>query len=59
VDVLVEFEPEATIGFLALAGLARELGGVVGRHVDLVPKDGLKRRIRKPILDSAQVIYAR
>ncbi len=59
VDVLVEFEPDATIGFLGMAALARELSAVTGRQVDLVPKAGLKPRIRKPILDSAQVIYAR
>lgn len=59
VDVLVEFEPGAPIGFLGMARLARELSEVLGRRVDLVPKVGLKRRIRKPVLESAQVIYER
>jgi predicted nucleotidyltransferase len=59
IDILVEFEPDARIGFLGMAALARELSAITGRHVDLIPKAGLKRRIRKPILDSAQVIYAR
>ena len=59
VDVLVEFEPDAPIGFLAFAGLQNELSELLGRQVDLVPKAGLKRRIRKPVLDSAQVIYER
>ncbi|MCL5102735.1 MAG: nucleotidyltransferase family protein [Armatimonadetes bacterium] len=58
IDVLVEFEPGALIGFLGMAGLMRELSGILGREVDLVPKAGLKRRIRRPVLDSAQVIYA-
>ncbi|MHB9037655.1 MAG: nucleotidyltransferase family protein [Armatimonadota bacterium] len=58
VDVLVEFEPDARIGFLGMAALARELSGFLGRNVDLVPKRGLKPRIRKPVLDSSQVIYA-
>ena len=58
VDILVEFEPDARIGFIALAELARELSELLQRHVDLVPKAGLKRRIRKPVLASAQVIYA-
>jgi len=57
VDVLVEFEPNAPVGFIAYAGLAEELSAVLGRKVDLVSKVGLKPRIRKPILDSAQVIY--
>jgi uncharacterized protein len=59
VDILVEFEPDDTIGLLELAGLMNDLSEIVGRRVDLVPKNGLKRRIRKPVLESAQVIYAR
>lgn len=59
IDVLVEFEPDAPIGFLGYAGLQTELSELLGRQVDLVSKVGLKRRIRKPVLESAQVIYAR
>jgi hypothetical protein len=57
IDVLVQFEPDARIGFMEMAGLMNELSEVLGRKVDLVPKDGLKKRIRKPVLDSSQVIY--
>jgi len=59
VDVLVEFDPDARIGFIGMAGLMIDLSEIIGRKVDLVPKNGLKRRIRKPVLESAQVIYAR
>ena len=59
VDVLVEFEPDTRIGFIGMAGLMIDLSEIIGRKVDLVPKNGLKRRIRKPVLESAQVIYAR
>lgn len=58
VDVLVEFEPEAHIGFLALGRIQRELGALFGRRVDVVPKTGLKPVIRDDILRSAMVIYA-
>ncbi|HEU5012828.1 MAG TPA: nucleotidyltransferase domain-containing protein [Roseiflexaceae bacterium] len=58
VDVLVEFEPEAQIGFLALARLQRELSAIVKRPVDVVPKNGLKPHIRQSVLASAQVLYA-
>lgn len=34
VDLLVEFEPRATIGSLALAGPQRELSVLLGRRVD-------------------------
>jgi len=58
VDVLVEFEPDAPIGFVALSRMQRELAALFQRPVDLVPRDGLKPRIREAVLSSAKVIYA-
>lgn len=58
IDVLVEFEPDARIGFFELARLQRELASVVGREVDIVPKRGLNPVIRQSVLDSSEVIYA-
>ena len=58
VDVLVTFEPEAEIGFLALSRLRRELEAIFNRPVDLVPQEGLKSRIRESVLASAELIYA-
>lgn len=56
-DFLVEFEPSARIGFLALSGLSRELSALTQRPVDLVPKLGLKRTIRDQVLAEAKLIY--
>ena len=58
VDVLVEFEPEARVGFLTLSRMARELSALLGRPVDLVPRSGLKPAIREAVLRQEQVIYA-
>ncbi|MBM4045792.1 MAG: nucleotidyltransferase family protein [Planctomycetes bacterium] len=58
VDVLVEFEPAAQVGFVALSRMRRELSAILQRSVDLVPKDGLKPTIRDAILSSAEVVYA-
>lgn len=58
IDVLVEFEPEAQIGFLALARMQRELSTIFRRPVDLVTKTGLKPKIREVVLDSMRVLYA-
>jgi len=58
VDVLVEFEPEAQVTLFTLGRLQRELEGIFARPVDFVLKDGLKRRIRDSVLNSAQVVYA-
>lgn len=58
VDLLVEFEPDAQVGMLALARVQRELSEVLHRQVDLVPKRGLKGSIRESILDNARVLFA-
>lgn len=58
IDILVEFEPQARIGFLALAAMQRELAEMLHRPVDLVPEIGLKPLIREDVLDSARVLYA-
>ncbi|MCP4369973.1 MAG: nucleotidyltransferase family protein, partial [Deltaproteobacteria bacterium] len=36
VDVLVEFEPEARIGFLKFFEIENELEAIIGRKIDLV-----------------------
>lgn len=58
IDLLVEFEPQAVVGFLKLAVVQRELGELIGRKIDLVPKSGLKPLIRESVLSSARTIYA-
>ena len=58
VDLLVEFDPEARIGFLALARMQRELTELFQIPVDLVPRQGLKQRIRDQVLAEAVEIYA-
>lgn len=58
IDVLVEFEPDARIGFFELARLQRELAAIFGRSVDVVLKRGLNPIIREPVLESAEVLYA-
>lgn len=58
VDVLVEFEPDAVVGFLTLSRMARELSSLLGRPVDLVPLSGLKPAIRDIVLREELVLYA-
>jgi predicted nucleotidyltransferase len=58
VDVLVDFDTEARIGFMALGRMQRELAEMLGRRVDLIPRDGLKPQIRDSVLESAHVLYA-
>lgn len=58
VDVLVEFEPEAKVGLMALSQMQRELSELIQRPVDLVLRQGLKPVIRASVLASEQVVYA-
>jgi predicted nucleotidyltransferase len=58
IDLLVEFEPEAQIGFMTLSKMQRELSQILNRQVDLIPKKGLKLKIREAVLSSAKVLYA-
>jgi uncharacterized protein len=58
VDLLVSFQPGARITFTTLARMQRELEALLGRKVDLVPKDGLKPVIRDHVLATARVLYA-
>ena len=58
VDFLVDFLPDARPGLLGLSAMARELSGLVGRHVDLAVKPALKPLIRSEVLAEALPIYA-
>lgn len=58
VDVLVSFQPNAKIGFIAFSRMQRELSEVFKRPVDLVPMDGLKPVIRDSVLSNIEVVYA-
>ena len=58
VDLLVQFEPSARVGLLALSRLRSELGSVLGHPIDLVPMGGLKPRVRQEVLSAARPLYA-
>jgi len=57
-DVLVEFQPDARVGFLQLSRMQRELSEIFHRPVDLVLRSGLKPAIREQILKEEVVLYA-
>jgi hypothetical protein len=53
VDILVEFEPRAKIGFFTFSRLQRRLSDILGRPVDLVTPDALHKAMRSRILEEA------
>jgi predicted nucleotidyltransferase len=56
VDVLVEFEPGARLGFGFFA-LQDELSGLLGRKVDLNTREDLSRYFRDEVARTAEPIY--
>ncbi len=59
VDMLVEFEPEAHVGYLGLVAMEMELGQIVGRRVDLRTRNELSRYFRDQVLEAAEPAYVR
>ena len=57
VDVLVEFEPEIPVGYLALARMEAELTKILERRVDLRTPAELSRYFRDAVLAEAEVQY--
>ena len=57
VDVLVELEPNHVPGYIRLAGMEIELGGIIGRRVDMRTAQELSRYIRQAVVDSAEAVY--
>lgn len=58
VDVLVEFEPDARIGWEFIE-LQEELSVLLGHKVDLSTPGFLSRHFRQRVLETARVIYER
>jgi predicted nucleotidyltransferase len=58
VDVLVEFEPGARVGFIGLAGMESELSDVLGRRADIRTPNDLSRYFRQEVLAAAEEQYA-
>ena len=58
IDLLVEFEPGARVGFVGLATIQLELSKLLGRSVDLRTANELSRYFRDSVLAEAEVQYA-
>lgn len=58
IDILVEYEPGARVTLFDHFDLQRAIEALLGRPVDLVPKDGLRSLRRESVLASSEVINA-
>ena len=58
VDVLVEFEEGAEVGYFGMGRMIIELRAILGRDVDLRTPHEISQYFRDEVLDSAEVQYA-
>ena len=58
-DLLVEFEPDAIVGLVDVAGMELELSDLLGRRVDLRTPSELSRYFRNRVLAEAEPQYVR
>lgn len=59
IDVLVEFTPEATVGFFKFVRIQRDLSDFVKKDVDLLTPEALSQFFRDKVLNEAEIIYER
>jgi len=57
VDVLVEFVPEAAVGFLGISRMEQELTRLFGRQSEIHTFSGLHPLFRDEVLREAEVCY--
>jgi len=58
IDVLVEFEPDARVGYFKLFEMEEELSRILGgRKVDINTPNGLSKYFRDEVLREAEVQY--
>ena len=60
VDVLVEFDPKASIGLFELHDMEQELSNLFdGRKVDINTKNSLSKYFRRKVLEEMEVQYVK
>ncbi len=53
IDILVEFDPEVSVGLFNLVRLQKRLSGILGKPVDLATPDSLHEALKDQILKEA------
>jgi predicted nucleotidyltransferase len=59
VDVLIDFEPNATIGFFALSDIKDSLEAVLGKPIDLLTPQAISKYFRNRVLAQAEYVYTK
>ena len=56
-DILVDFEPDAKIGYFAMAHIKRFFESVLGITVDLLTPPAISKYFRDEVLKQAEYLY--
>ena len=57
VDLLVEFNPQARVGFFKLVEIQESIGNHIGRPIDLLTPEAISKYFREKVLREAEIIY--
>lgn len=57
IDVLIDFAPDATIGFFEFIEIQEQLSEALGRNVDLLTPEALSKYFRDEVLKEAEPVY--
>lgn len=57
IDVLIDFEPAAVVGFFALSDIKNSLESFLKKSVDLLTPQAISRHFRDEVLAQAEYIY--
>lgn len=59
VDLLIEFEPDARVGFVRFLRLQKDFSTSLQKKVDLLTRESVNPHIRADVLTSARTVYAK
>ncbi len=59
VDVLIDFDPGATIGLFEFIEIQEQFSGALGMKVDLLTPQALSKYFRDDVLREAQPVYGK
>ena len=59
IDLLVEYLPDAPVGYFSMAQHMMDFSEIIGRRVDLATPNSLSPYIRQAVLDSIELLYAK
>lgn len=57
IDVLIEFKPQATVGFFEFIRIQRRLGDSVNKKVDLLTPQSLSKFFKDKVIKESETIY--